>query len=243
MLSIIIPTLNEEDYLPQLLKSIKNQTFQDYEIIVSDAGSKDKTKAIAEKFNCRIVKGGMPAQGRNQGAKASLGELLLFLDADTKLPDKEFLSKSLKEFKSRRLDMATCLLQPLEKSKFFSGRALNAWFELINRLFILFEKKLPFGAGSIIFVKKEFHQKVGKFNEKIQLGEDTVYIRKGAKIGKFGVLKSGKLFWSIRRLEKEKWFRIIALYLMNGVLSVDEKKMEKYFKKGIFKYHFDHYKK
>ena len=50
MLSIIIPTYNEEEYLPKLLNCIKNQTHKDYEIIVADANSKDKTRQIAKKY-------------------------------------------------------------------------------------------------------------------------------------------------------------------------------------------------
>ena len=245
MLSIIIPCLNEEDYLPGLLRSIKIQTFKDYEIIVADAGSKDKTKEIAQKFGCKIVRGGLPAKGRNEGAKAAQGELLLFLDADTKLPDKDFLKRILGEFRQRKLDIASCFLRPLERSKFLNQKFVNICFEITNRLLVLFEKKSPFGAGSMILVKKEFHQKIGGFNEKIRLGEDVVYIKKGAKLGNFGILRKGEIFWSIRRLEKEKWFRIMALYLLNGILSFsrNEKMMERYFKDGILKYHFDHYKK
>ena len=54
MLSIIIPTLNEEDYLPKLLDSITNQTFKDYEIIIADAGSKDETINIAQSYRCKM---------------------------------------------------------------------------------------------------------------------------------------------------------------------------------------------
>ena len=46
MISIVIPTLNEEKYLPKLLVSIKKQHYKDYEIIVADAGSKDNTRKI-----------------------------------------------------------------------------------------------------------------------------------------------------------------------------------------------------
>ena len=63
MLSIVIPALNEEKYLPLLLESIKRQSFFDYEIILADAGSKDKTIEIAKKYNCVIVGGGLPANG------------------------------------------------------------------------------------------------------------------------------------------------------------------------------------
>ena len=56
-LSIIIPTYNEEEYLPKLLYSINEQNFKDYEIIVADAGSVDKTKEIAESHNCKVIPG------------------------------------------------------------------------------------------------------------------------------------------------------------------------------------------
>ena len=87
MLSIIIPTKNEEYYLPKLLESIKRQDYKNYEIIVADAGSKDKTRDVARKSGCKVVKGGLPSIGRNNGAKYAKGELLLFLDADTVLPE------------------------------------------------------------------------------------------------------------------------------------------------------------
>ena len=58
MLSIIIPTLNEGEYLPFLLDSIKRQTFQGYEVIVADANSGDKTRQIAKERECLLVQGG-----------------------------------------------------------------------------------------------------------------------------------------------------------------------------------------
>ena len=99
MLSIIIPTLNEEYHLPLLLSSIKEQQKDppDYEIIIADAGSKDKTLEIAKSFGCKITKGGLPAKGRNEGAKIAQGDLLLFLDADTILPENS-LKRFLTEF-------------------------------------------------------------------------------------------------------------------------------------------------
>ena len=95
ILSIIIPTYNEEEYLPVLLDSIKEQNFKDYEIIVADANSEDKTREIAEEYGCTVIEGGMPAVGRNNGAKIAKGEYLLFLDSDLKLTD-EYLGDVLK---------------------------------------------------------------------------------------------------------------------------------------------------
>lgn len=67
-ISIIVPTKNEERYLPGLLKSIKKQTVQPYEIIVADAGSTDRTVEIAKKYGAKVIKGGIPQVGRNKGA-------------------------------------------------------------------------------------------------------------------------------------------------------------------------------
>ena len=112
MLSIIIPAYNEEEYLPKLLKCIKNQTCKDYEVIVADADSKDKTRQVAKKHGCKIVKGGLPAVGRNSGAKIAKGDILLFLDADVWFDD-NFLKNAIDEFQKRKLDVAGFYIHPI----------------------------------------------------------------------------------------------------------------------------------
>jgi len=118
-LSIIIPALNEENNLPGLLNSLKEQSFSDYEIIIADAGSKDGTAAIAKKYGCKIVPGGLPAKGRNEGAKIAKGDILFFLDADTVLPD-NFFEKAIAEFNDRQLELASFCLIPSPKNKISS---------------------------------------------------------------------------------------------------------------------------
>ncbi|MCX6723115.1 MAG: glycosyltransferase, partial [Candidatus Staskawiczbacteria bacterium] len=127
MISIIIPALNEEKFLPLLLNSIKIQNFSDYDIILADAGSKDKTIEIAKKFGCRIIPGGLPGKGRNEGAKVAKGEILFFLDADSVLPD-GLLKNSVDEFNKKKLDLATFRLLPIPKrltSTFFMNVFYN----------------------------------------------------------------------------------------------------------------------
>jgi len=77
MLSIIIPTLNEEKNLSLLLSSLKEEK-GDWEIIIADAGSTDKTLKVAEDFGCIITEGGLPAEGRNKGALKARGDIFLF---------------------------------------------------------------------------------------------------------------------------------------------------------------------
>ena len=104
-ISIIIPTYNEEEYLPKLLESIKSQDFNDYEVIVADAQSNDNTRKIAEEYGCVVVEGGLPGPGRNRGAEVAQGEMLLFLDSDLELTE-NYLKNVVEEFESDDLGIA-----------------------------------------------------------------------------------------------------------------------------------------
>jgi len=99
MLSVIIPTLNEAGYLFLLLDSIKKQSFKDYEIIIVDAGSADKTVDFVKNNGYRVISiegpAGFPASSRNAGAKIARGSLFFFLDGDSVLPSEHFLQKTL----------------------------------------------------------------------------------------------------------------------------------------------------
>ena len=117
IISIIIPTYNEEDYLPNLLDSIKSQNFDDYEVIVADANSTDRTREIAESYGCIVVDGGLPAVGRNNGARVAKGEYLLFLDSDLELTD-DYLRNVLYEFKMEQLGIAITRMKPLSSLTF-----------------------------------------------------------------------------------------------------------------------------
>src|SRR4030042_6878 len=84
LFSIIIPTLNEESRIERLLKSLQRQSFKDYEIIIVDGGSRDRTAEIAEQYSAKVYvkKGCKEFPSRNFGAEVSNGQVLLFLSAD-----------------------------------------------------------------------------------------------------------------------------------------------------------------
>lgn len=228
MLSIVIPTLNEEKLLPQLLNSIKEQDFSDYEIIVADAESKDKTREIAKSFGCKIVKGGLPAKGRNEGAKIAKGDLILFLDADTALPEGS-LKKLLKEFRERKLVVASCSLQPFGKNKMIA-----LLFSLFFNWPVFFLQKLhPYAAGFIL-IKKDLHRKIGGFDEEIKILEDGAYVKAASSKGRFGCLKSAKIFYSHRRFKKEGWVKTYLKYILAALYMFFFGPV----KSDIFKYRF-----
>lgn len=202
MISIIIPAWNEEKYLPKLLDCIKKQSYKDYEIIVADANSTDRTRRIARKYGCKVVKGGMPAVGRNNGAKAAKGEILLFLDADSQI-DKNFVRNALNEVEKRKTDVAGSYLYPLSNNiidKIFLA-IFNAWI-FVTQFFY------PNACGSGIFCKKWLHNKINGFDETIMLSEDMDYVKRCRKYGKFRIIKNSKVMYSMRRYDNEGRFKV-----------------------------------
>ena len=197
MISIVIPTWNEEKCLPKLLGSIKKQSYKNYEVIVADANSRDKTRQIAKKYGCRVVKGGMPAVGRNNGAKAAKGDILLFLDADVQL-DKDFLKKALNEINKRKLDVAGAYTQPLTNN-FID----EVYLKIFNFILFVTQFFYPNAYGGSIFCKKWLHEKVKGFDETIKLGEDLDYVQRCGKQGRFRFIKCIKVYFSMRRFEDE----------------------------------------
>lgn len=233
-LSIVVPTKNEEKYLPQLLESVKKQTFKDYEIILADNGSQDKTRSIAEKFGCRITGGGLPARGRNEGAKIAKGDILLFLDADVVLDDENFLKKSLDEFIERNLGFAAPFAET-SSSKKMDKLFFNFWnfWTIVSRYIV------QCAAGYCIFSRREAHNKIGGFDEAIKLGEDSDYVRRMGKIVKFGILKDAVVSVSPRRFHKEGHLKVALQVIGAGIYWAI------FGKKGLnkFDYKFDIYDK
>jgi len=84
LISIIIPTFMEEKWLPNCLTSLSNQTYRNFEVIIADYASYDKTRQIASSFDAKIVD--VPERGiglaRNCGAEIAQGDYLFFTDAD-----------------------------------------------------------------------------------------------------------------------------------------------------------------
>jgi glycosyltransferase involved in cell wall biosynthesis len=238
MLSIIIPTLNEEQYLPKLLDSIKKQTFKGYEVIIVDGNSEDRTKEVANSYKKKIkslkfiqVKKINASHQRNKGAELAKGSLLIFLDADGILPS-NFIEGSLKELKKKNLDTAAVYIIPISKNiidKFV--------YIFANSFFFALQKIFPHCTGSCIIAKKEVHKKIKGFDEDIKLGEDHNYVKRAAKHFKFGML-STKIYISNRR------------YIQDGRLITGLKYFIAFFhrlflgeiKSEVYRYKFGHYK-
>lgn len=201
--SIIIPTLNEEENLPILLNSIKKQNYKNFEVIVCDSLSKDKTKKIALDFSKKLnlifyqQRFLNVSQGRNFGGRRGKGEFLIFLDADVEI-EKNFLEKINKYINQYNLDLLTVWNR---SKKSFKGKII---FGLMNLVMSLSVKFKPAMNGPCMVIKKTKFLEVGGFDEKIVFGEDFDITRRLVKKGgKFMVFKTPILYVSTRRFEKE----------------------------------------
>lgn len=230
-LSIIIPTFNEERYLPKLLDSLQNQTMGPHEVIVSDAFSDDRTRVIAKSDGCKVVDGGLPGTARNNGVKTATQPLILFLDADVILPPK-FLEKTVAEIVEKNLDIASCFITPR------SPLTLDKWLHKFANQYMKFTQKIhPHIPGACIFVKKDLHNLLGGFDESLTLAEDHDYVRRAKKVSKFAYLKSYKIPISVRRFSKEGRIKVILKYIAIELHLLFLGKI----KKDIFKYRFSEY--
>lgn len=218
--SVIIPTLNEEKFLPKLLNDLKSQKEKDFEVIVVDGNSEDQTRKIAEAYksdfsSLEVIdsKKRNVSYQRNLGAKLARGIYLIFLDADLRIAS-SFIKMLKKEIKKTRYLIFIPAVFPQSKS--YQDKII---FNLANFLIELSQLiNKPFSAGGSMIFQKDFFHFIGGFNEKLFLAEDHEIIQRARKFGVFAkVLKNIKIKCSLRRMEKEGRLDILIKYLIASI--------------------------
>lgn len=210
-LSVVVPTLDEATALPELLAALARQSQTPDEMIVADAGSRDGTVEVALLYGARVVKGGLPAAGRNAGAAAATGELILFLDADV-IPGRTLVSDLLVAFDESGFVAATCTLQPLQ-----AGIVVRTGLRLANACLRLVQSVRPHAPGCCIVVRRDVHEAIGGFDESLLMGEDHDYFRRASLQGSVGVLSDISIAVSMRRLERCGLLKLAAIYAWSEV--------------------------
>ena len=207
-LSVIVPALNEERHVGSLLSDVLSQTRSADEVIVVDAGSEDGTVSVAERFPGVVLLNGSPpvAKGRNLGGRRANGDVLVFLDADVRLPE-GFFEGLLEEFEKRRLDVACPRYVPHQSTPAIRG--IHAFF---NLLFKSVEKLLPSGAGHCIAVKREIFRESRGFDPELKF-DDIELIRRLARDRRFGIIAQ-RTYVSDRRYREHGILRMFLTYLL-----------------------------
>lgn len=104
-ITVILPTYNNEKTLIECLKGICNQSYKNYEILLIDGGSDDKTLEIAKNYRVKIINNPhrVEEKARVIGIKESKGEFLCFIDADNVIEDKDWLKKMIIPFRDKEI--------------------------------------------------------------------------------------------------------------------------------------------
>lgn len=222
MISIVIPTLNEEKIIEKTLKSLREMV-GDFEIIVSDGKSTDKTVEIAKKYADKVIvddgdKRQTIAKGRNMGAKEARGEYLLFLDADMFIPNEvAFFQKINGAFKkNNKLVAVTVFLRVFPEMETFADRI---FYSMLNWIIYFDNNIIKTGAssGEFQFIKKEAFDKVNGFNESFVAGEDFDMFARLSKIGKTLCIPSLFALHTGRRPHKIGWAKTLYSWFMNSL--------------------------
>lgn len=213
--SIIIPTLNEEAFLPKLLENLEIQKEKNFEVIIVDGQSEDGTKGVAQRFNSIPVRflqvnERNVSHQRNVGAQASKGDYLVFLDADSGI-SKTFTTNLKKAILKRKGLAFLPYLIPLEKQS-----QEKIFFPLINFLIELSQNtNKPFSSGGSIFIERNFFDLLKGFDERVALSEDHDLIQRVSMWGvKVRCLPNIKVKFSLRRMKVEGKLSVFYKYIL-----------------------------
>jgi len=225
LLSVIIPTKNEENNIVNLLDCLSNQTFTDFDIIIADAGSTDNTikNSLSHKLSdkIKIVKGGLPGIGRNNGAKISTSDYVLFIDADGTIQDQNLIQKSIDLIVNKNLDLVTTNISCRNNSMVKFIYFFNNTFQYLSKF------DMPFSTGMYFFIRKTKFDELNGFNEEDQFAEDYNLSRKINR-KKFGIVKSF-IYSDDRRFKKTGYFGMMKLFYK----TMRNKNKESYYKEKI----------
>ncbi|MCL5970490.1 MAG: glycosyltransferase [Patescibacteria group bacterium] len=214
--SIIIPVLNEEKYLPRLLNDLLQQKEKDFEVIVVDGGSEDRTVKLANDYRTKLkvlkivsTKIRSAAYQRNLGAEKANGKYLVFFDADLKVSS-DYL-KNLKSYLSvDNVSFATTHVKTDQRG-FFAGVTVFVANFILDKAWLL-GKQMAYGFN-IIIDKKAFSI-VGGFDSGINVTDDYDFSLRAKEKGyKLNVYKNLFVTFSLRRFQKMGWLNSFIFYL------------------------------
>lgn len=216
-LSIVIPAKNESRLLPRLLASIAQQDYEhlaETPIFIADAFSTDGTPEVARVFRSElavsIIAGGLPAVGRNHGARLANSRYVLFIDADMELADPTIIRRAVKLMGKRQLHCLTTNIWCRGGTGW--DNALYAGSNLAQKLSRLAR---PFSTGMFMLFDRERFFELGGFHEQALYAEDYLLSKKVARC-KFGILP-GHVLTTNRRFQKMGHWQVVKLFLKTAL--------------------------
>lgn len=197
-ISVVVPAYNAERTILETIQSVQKQTFSDFEIIVIDDGSTDKTVELLKTVQDSRLKvfsysnGGLPV-ARNRGISQSIGAFITFLDADDLwTSDKlELQLAALQKNPKAGLAYSWTLIMDEKGENFYPGKSLsfegNVYPKLLLSNFI--------ASGSNAMLRREAIESVGEFDAELRSCEDWDYWLRVAPNWHFVVVPKAQIFY------------------------------------------------
>ncbi|MEY3386478.1 MAG: hypothetical protein RIR53_1289 [Bacteroidota bacterium] len=227
LISVIVPTLQEEKLLDSTLRTFTRQWRSDHnaELIVSDGGSTDRTIEIANAHADVVVlhtesRRQTIAEGRNQGALQARGEVLVFINGDTIPADLTLFTSTLEDFAHRRGPYArasalACPVRFVPSDERLADRLFHGYYNTYVRLLSMF--RIGAGRGECQVVRKKMFVTVGGYKNHLVAGEDFDLLARVGMKGRVLFARELLVFESPRRFRKFGYFRVIWSWTINGL--------------------------
>ena len=221
MISIVIPTLNEEKLLAGMLQQFTQELITKYnlELIVSDGGSTDGTLSVAKQYAHTVVENNEGIKqtislGRNIGARNARGDIFVFLNADTRIKDPDrFFRRIHEEIDVAGVAAVTCAVEVYPEEQRTSDRLYHGFY---NWLFYMMNQVgMGMGRGECHVLNQEIFVKVGGYAARIAAGEDYDLFRRLEKLGRIKFLNDVVVYESPRRYRKYGYVYVTASWFMN----------------------------
>lgn len=227
--SIIIPCLNEEEYLPNLLTDLKNQTFKDFEVIVVDGNSSDRTVKNAKKFDGQFKKFQINTTKkrnvsfqRNIGFSKATSDWIIFMDADDRLPHYFLQGIKYKVEKYNPKILTTAIKPDSNNSKD------KSFATLINLVMDVQKRQSIHIIESMVIIRKNIFHKLHGFDEKVHWGEGGDLLRRAKKINiRLTFTRDPVYTYSFRRLRKHGTLNVIRSMAIQEWAILRNKKIPK----------------
>lgn len=215
--SVVIPTLNEEKNIVKCLEALRNQEFEgNYELIVADGNSEDKTRELAEKLVDKVIieKRRSIAFERNAGAQHARGKIIVFTDADSVAP-RNWISSIHRIFQD---DPGLSLVygpvffsDTSKEEQWVSSFFMPKFMKMMDVL------SMHNPIGSNMAIRREVYEKIGGFDTQYVTCEDLDLGKRAIKHGKLKYVKHMHTLVSARRVKKWGYARYVGFHLFNGV--------------------------
>jgi glycosyltransferase involved in cell wall biosynthesis len=216
--SVAIPALNEEHYLPALLQSLCAQRGVELDVVVVEGRSDDRTVEAAEgviaandnpNVDIRVytVDRRNVSYQRNYAAERSRFDLLMFFDADIRLPHPYWARNVVRKHLHRGAAVSTCRFRPIEPQVL-----AHVYFAVLFGFHQVMRWITPYSLGAMLLTSREMFNRIGGFDADLPLNEDAHFVKCIGRYGRFDVM-SEACWISARRLLRGGFFNSAVLYL------------------------------